>query len=152
MAKRKTSMKSAAPAPVKRRASRARTFYRSARGASRKSGMRWGEVALSALVGYEGDKVLQPFGGMIGSAMQKNEYTSAYLSDTISSTPGQDFSLGAGRAVNKAAGLAALLKAAYDVVKHKKLSESDKNILIPYGVGTVFDSNAKDSNVSGGWK
>lgn len=151
MVKRKTSKKSAA-APVKRRASRARTFYRSARGASRKSGMRWGEIALSALVGYEGDKILQPFGGMIGSAMQKNDYTSAYLSDTIANTPGQNFSLGAGRAVNKAAGLAALLKAAYDVVKHKKLSESDKNILIPYGVGTVFDTNAKDSNVSGGWK
>lgn len=152
MAKRKTS-KSAAHAPEKRRASRARTIYRSARGASRKSGMRWGEIALSALVGYEGDKILQPFGGMIGSVMQKNDYTSAYLSDTVASTPGQNFSLGAGRAVNKAAGLAALLKSAYDVVKHKKLSESDKNILIPYGIGTVFDSpGSPNESSNGGWK
>ena len=155
MAKRKVS-KSAPSAPPKRRASRARAVYRSARGASHKSGLRWGEIALSALVGYEGDKIIygSGIGSPIASMLEKNEYTNSMLDAQLTSGPGSgNTPLAASIVVNKTAGLAAILKSAYDVVKHKKLSESDKNILIPFGIGTVFDGPSdKKSSSEGVWK
>ena len=152
MAKRKTS-KSAASAPAKRRVSRARTIYRGARTASRKSGMRWGEVALAALVGYEGDKVISSsgVGTVVYNLMQKNAYTAEITNELQNSDKYTSLGEVGGAAANKIAGLAAILKGAYDVVKHNKLSESDKNILIPYGIGTVFDGPSGKSE-SGGWK
>lgn len=129
----------------------------SARSASRKAGMRWGEVALAALVGYEGDKIIygSGMGTPIASMLEKNEYTNQMLDAQLSSGAGQgNTPLAASVVVNKTAGLAAILKAAYDVVKHKKLSESDKNILIPYGIGTVFDGpkSGGSSSSNGVWK
>lgn len=128
------------------------------RAKSRSSGLRWGEIALAALVGYEGDNILKPVGAPISALMGKNEYTAQMqnaFSDEFGASGGQNgpgnMNLGAYEA-NKLMGLAAILKAGYDVVKHKRLSESDKNILIPYGIGTVFDGPSSKSSTSGGWK
>lgn len=159
MAKKSRKTKTVSSAPSKR--SRVKRGFAKARSASRKSGLRWGEIALSALVGYEGDKILRPVGPAIAKGMSMNEYTAEMqnaFSDAYGSEGGQNgpnnANLG-GYEGNKLLGLAAILKAGYDVVKHKKLSESDKNILIPYGIGTVFDGPVKantHSGSSGGWQ
>ena len=134
----------------KRRPSR---FPRKARSVSRKSGMRWGEVALSALVGYEGDKILDST-GLIPMLASKSPELASLLYDQslgIKVMPGQS-GITYGGVVNKDLGFAALLKAGYDVIRHKKLSEQDKNILIPFAIGTVFDGPSKSSESSGVWK
>lgn len=157
----KKAKKSATKVSKERKTSRVSRGFSRARTASRKSGLRWGEIALAALVGYEGDKILTPVGPLISTAMGKNEYTAEMqnaFSDAYGAEGGQNgpnnANLGAYEG-NKLLGLAAIMKAGYDVVKHKKLSESDKNIMIPYAIGTVFDGPGKangSSGSSGGWQ
>lgn len=157
MATKKSKTKSVSSKPSVR--TRTKRVYSRAKSGSRKAGLRWGEIALSALVGYEGDKILRPVGPAISEGMGMSTYTSqmqnafseAYNAEGGNNGPG-NANLG-GYEGNKLLGLAAILKAGYDVVKHKRLSETDKNILIPYGIGTVFDGPAKNSvTSSGAWK
>ena len=112
-------------------------------------------MALSALVGYEGGNLINGtgLGQSIADLLEKNEYTNAALDYNLTHGAGSgNTPLAASITVNKTAGLAALLKGAYDVVKKHKLDETDKNILIPYAIGTVFDSNHKSNGgSSGGW-
>lgn len=155
---KKNKSKASRERPKTERRVRTRRVYERVKSGSRKAGLRWGEIALSALVGYEGDKILRPVGPAISEAMGMSTYTAqmqnafseAYNAEGGNNGPG-NANLG-GYEANKLMGLAAILKAGYDVVKQKKLSETDKNILIPYGIGTVFDGPAKSSISSGGWK
>jgi hypothetical protein len=151
MAKKNRS-KASSPKPKTEKRSRTRRVYERAKSASRKSGMRWGEVALAALVGYEGDKILDGVG--LGTMAYPYMAKIAPLNDAIQYQATQrvgTYGELSDVVINKTAGLAALLKSAYDVVKHKKLNDQDKNILIPYAIGTVFDGPKKESSSSGGW-
>lgn len=115
--------------------------------------MKWGEAALAAIVGYEGDNIL--------AGTQLGNIAYPYLKNV----PAIDDALGAiyqeqggtnnevtSVFINKTAGLAAILKSAYDVVKKHRLDDNDKNILLPYAIGTVFDGPKSKENVSGAWK
>lgn len=114
--------------------------------------MKWGEVALSAVVGYEGNKILA--GTQVGNLAYPYLSKIGPVNDALAAIYGEQGGSNneiTSTFINKTAGLAALLKSAYDVVKKHRLDDTDKNILIPYGIGTVFDG-PKESQVSGGWK
>lgn len=114
--------------------------------------MKWGEVALSAVVGYEGNKILA--GTQVGNLAYPYLSKIGPVNDALGAIYGEQGGSNneiTSTFINKTAGLAALLKSAYDVVKKHRLDDTDKNILIPYGIGTVFDG-PKESQVSGGWK
>lgn len=153
---RKRNAKKLDDRPRRTKPSRTRTVYTRAKSGSRKMGMRWGEAILAALVGYEGDKILDGVGAgniafpYMARQPQINEAMTALdASGKGGSSPGQTADI----LINKTAGLAAILKSAYDVVKHKRLSDQDKNILIPYAIGTVFDGPGTSGNSShGAWK
>lgn len=147
---KKNKSKASAPKPKKERGSKTRRVYERAKSGSKKTGLRWGEIALSAIVGYEGDKIMEPGIAAIPFDWMSNPYTSQIVDQYYAST-GNDY-LAIAKGVNKLAGLAAILKGGYDVVKHKRLSETDKNILIPYGIGTIFDASKPSSGNAGGWK
>lgn len=153
---KKNKSKSSAPKPAKAKSVRTRRVYERAKSGSKKMGMRWGEVALSAIVGYEGNKILDGtgLGGLAWPYLSNYGPTNDAMSALDSA--GYGGSTGGETAdvfINKTAGLAAILKSAYDVVKHKRLSDSDKNILIPYAIGTVFDGPASSKTSSNGvWK
>lgn len=150
MAKRK-SQKKTVSTPVRDRKSAARVGKRM-RSVSRKSGLKWGEIILSALVGWKGDYILQPVGQPIATAMFKSQYGAEYLGPFIDKQNG-DVALGTAEGVNKALGLASVGKVAYDIVKHKRMNDTDLNILLPYAIGTVFDGpESSVSGSSGGWK
>lgn len=121
--------------------------------------MRWGEAVLAALVGYYGDKIASPVGQLLVSKLQANPTTAAWVSAMYGeyqathsgmSPSGQELG---GYILNKLAGLGAIVKPAADVARGKRLSMNDKNILLPYGLGTVFDTGASfDGQSSGAWK
>jgi hypothetical protein len=71
-------------------------------------------------------------------------FNSAYTASGGSQTTGET--------ANKTLGVAAAAKVAYDVIKHKRMDDTDKNILIPYVIGTVFDPAKSGASNSGGWK
>lgn len=152
MAKRKAKIKNA---NVRTRAGTGvRRAYRRAKSTSGRLGlgkMRWGEVILSAIVGYEGGNVLNSTGlpNMLSSANAK--LGDAMYQQSIAMKNAGYSVPGYGTVINKDLGLVAIVKSAYDVVKKHKLDDVDKNILIPYAVGTIFDKKVTGSGDGGVW-
>ncbi len=135
-----------------KRTSRTRTYFSRARAASKKTGIRWGEAALAAIVGYEGNKILDGVG--VGNLAYP--YLSKYgpvndaMGEVYQETGGTN-GQNADVVINKTAGLAAILKSVYDVVKKHRLDDIDKNIFLPYAIGTIFDAPKKESS-GGRWQ
>lgn len=150
MAKRKRSRAPETRAPrraVSRIRSGARRVY------SRSKGMfggkiRWGEAALAAIVGYEGDKILEPGMSLFVPAIESHGWGNAFYNAAgdPNVTQNEAYSM----AVNKILGTVAVAKVAYDVVKSHKLDDNDMNVYLPYAIGTVFDPASKKSSDSGG--
>lgn len=108
------------------------------RTASRASGMlkgkfKWGEALLAALVGYEGDKIIQPLTSVIYDMAPSTGPAASVINAISQGNP--NFSTG----VNKAMGTVAIAKVAYDAVKKRSLDQNDLSLYIPYALGTVFD-------------
>lgn len=119
--------------------------------------MNWGEAILAAIVGYFGNKILQPVGAPILVKAQTNPYTNAMAVEVQNEMLAKGEQVNAGSVgatlANKLLGIAAIAKPGYDVARGKKLTRNDKNILIPFAIGTVFDAQTKNNNASSGvWK
>ena len=97
--------------------------------------IRWGEALLSALVGYEGDKILGPITGPIYDATNgSNTYLTQWQNDSAAQYGSW------AKGVNKTLGALAVVKVGYDVLKHKHMDSNDISVYIPYAIGTVFDA------------
>lgn len=96
--------------------------------------IRWGEAALAAIVGYEGDNIIMPVTRAIYDATPSDSRASAFM--TAFAAPYPNFAT----AVNKGLGTIAIAKVAYDAVKNKHLDQNDLSLYIPYAIGTVFDA------------
>lgn len=108
--------------------------------------IRWGEVALSALVGYEGGNIIDP---IIGDSMYSTLWDKGGLYRDFANQASGAGNGDLGKGINKDLGFVALAKVVYDVVKTHKLKDEDVNLYLPYVVGTVFDP-PKGSSSSGG--
>lgn len=119
--------------------------------------MNWGEAVLAAIVGYFGNRILEPVGAPVLAKAQSNPYTNAMAVEVQNEMLAKGEQVNASSVgatlLNKLLGIAAIAKPGYDVARGKKLSRNDKNILIPFSIGTVFDAQGKNSNASSGvWK
>ena len=129
----------------KARATRARSRVRGIGGK-----IRWGEAALSALVGYFGGTILDSTGAP--DMLAANSSLGPYMYDqsiAIKTATGRS-DITYGDVVNKDIGFLAIAKVAYDVVKGRSLDSKDMSIYLPYALGTVFDPAGGSGNASSG--
>lgn len=97
--------------------------------------VKWGEAGLSLIVGYLGDKILEPVTNPVFNATNgKNAAMTAWQNSA-----GQQYGNWA-RGVNKELGTVAVAKVAYDVIKKGRLDSNDVSIYLPFAIGTVFDA------------
>lgn len=97
--------------------------------------IRWGEAALAAIVGYEGDKILAPVTGPIFDATPNNS-TAGHIMNAMAQASGNAFD----KAVNKSLGTLAVAKVAYDAVRKGRLDQNDLSLYLPFALGTAFDA------------
>ena len=109
-----------------------------------------GEAILSALVGYEGGNILDGTG--VPNMLASNSKIGPYLYDQSVAVKAAGYSdVTYGKVINKDIGLVAIAKVVYDLIEKKRMDENDKNILIPYALGTVFDKEPKSGSSQGAW-
>jgi hypothetical protein len=106
--------------------------------------IRWGEAALAAIVGYEGDVILQPVTGPIFDTIP-NDSMAGHIVNSMANSEGGDFS----KSVNKTLGTLAVAKVAYDAVKNKHLDQNDLSLYLPFAIGTAFDGPSRSAGKSG---
>lgn len=142
------SKKSAAPKSEKRSS---RSTRKSTGSRSRKSSIKnvlggkikWGEAALFGLLGYEMGNVLQ------GSGLPEYLYSKyPMFAEAVNNSDAKD----SGDFINKILGVGTGGKVLYDGLVEGKVTNNDLSILLPYTIGTVFDSNkSKSSSNQGRW-
>ena len=112
--------------------------------------IRWGEAALSALVGYFGGNILDSTGAP--DMLAANSSLGPYMYDqsiAIKTATGRS-DITYGDVLNKDLGFLAIAKVVYDVVKGRSLGPKDMSIYLPYALGTVFDGPVGGHGASDG--
>ena len=149
--------------PKKRSSAKKRTVRRAAVGARRVGrrvqsgthGMKWGEVALSALVGYFSPKIVEstPIPSLVVSRFMTNAPPNSPLNAAYAAMPqyANDPNGWVSDESMKFLGFLAVAKSGYDVVKHKHLSSEDKDVLIPFAVGALLAPKSGNTVSGGGW-
>lgn len=141
---------------ISRVRSGARRAYSRAKSGFLGSKIKWGEAALAAIVGYEGNKILEPLASLAISNENLNPVLTSLVngayevgslggSSESGSTPGI-----VAKGMNKTIGSVAMLKVGYDLVKHRTIDSTDINVLIPYALGAAFDAPGSSKN-QGAW-
>lgn len=122
------------------RRSRAASPRRKSIGGMVKGKIRWGEAILAAIVGYEGNKIIEPISEPFYDKFSGDPRIGSVINAI--SAPTGDFAKG----VNKALGTVAVAKVAYDAVTKRSLDQNDLSLYIPYTLGTVFDAPGGSGN------
>lgn len=147
MAKKSKSQSKRSSGSVRSKARRAGSRAKSFLGGHK---IKVGEAILSALVGYEGGNILDGTG--VPNILASNSKIGPYLYDQSVAIKAAGYSdVTYGKVINKDIGLVAIAKVVYDLVEKKRMDENDKNILIPYALGTVFDREPKSGSSQGAW-
>jgi len=135
-----------------------RTAKRKAQGMFGAGKIRWGEAALSALVGFFGGRIMAstPIPAVVAKKYMQEANPNNALNTAYGAMP-QYANDPAGWVADETArglGFLALAKAGYDIVKKGRFEKADIDVGIPFAIGAILSPQTSEqtaTGTSGGW-